>query len=92
MTARRSRSWTTPVIQVVAAGFGTTVGGPLSCGLGGWRGPAVGESVASLVKRSADKFGDKAAEKLLDLGADSLVEKLRDSARIWRVLIVTLFA
>src|SRR5271157_6019076 len=79
MTSRRS-NWTKPAIRVAAAGFGVAVAGPLGGAVGGWLGAALGGSAAELVEKYADKFGDKAAEKLLDIGADSLVERLKESS------------
>src|SRR6266404_7264038 len=80
MTSRRSNSWMKPAIRVAAAGFGAAVAGPLGGALGGWLGAAVGGPAADLVEKYAEKFGDNAAEKLLDVGADSLVERLKESA------------
>src|SRR5664280_3418439 len=80
MTSSRSNSWMKPAIRIAAAGFGAAVAGPLGGALGGWLGDALGGSAAELVEKYAEKFGDRAFEKLLDLGADSLVEKLKESA------------
>lgn len=80
MTPRYSNSWTKPAIRIAAAGFGVAVAGPLGGAIGGWLGAAVGGPAADLVEKYAEKFGDSAAEKLLDVGADSVVEKLKKSA------------
>src|ERR1035438_5038340 len=80
MTSLRSNSWAKPAIRMAAAGFGAAVAGPLGGAVGGWLGDALGGPAAELVEKYAEKFGNRAAEKLLDLGADSLVEKLKESA------------
>src|SRR5271157_6105274 len=80
MTSRRRSNWTKPAIRVAAAGFGVAVAGPLGGAVGGWLGAALGGSAAELVEKYAEKFGDKAAEKLLEIGADSLVERLKESS------------
>src|ERR1035438_6813029 len=80
MTSSRSNSWAKPAIRIAAAGFGAAVAGPLGVSMLLWLGDALGGSAADLVEKYAEQFGDKAAEKLLDLGADSLVEKLKESA------------
>src|ERR1700732_128909 len=80
MTTRRQNPWTKPAIRVAAAGLGAAIAGPLGGALGVWLGRAVGGSFAKLLETYTDKFGDKAAEKLLDIGADSLIERLKDSS------------
>ncbi len=77
MTAPRSIQWAAPAIRIAAAGLGAAVAGPLGGALGGWLGDAFGPSAATLIKGYARKFGEKAAEKLLDTGGDSLLEKLK---------------
>jgi len=80
MTSHHSNSWTKPAIQVAAAGLGAAIAGPFGCALGGWLGVTLGGSAAALFEKYVDKFGESAAEKLLDLGADSLVDKIKASA------------
>jgi tetratricopeptide (TPR) repeat protein len=80
MASRNSHSWTIPAIRVAAAGFGAAVAGPLGGALGGWLGAALGGSAADLVEKYAEKFGDSAAEKLLEIGSDSLVGRLEEAA------------
>jgi hypothetical protein len=80
MASHRSNSWAKPAIEIAAAGFGAAVAGPLGGALGGWLGAALGGSAAELLKNYADKFGNKAAEKLLELGTDSLVDRLKESS------------
>lgn len=67
------KAWATPAIRVAAAGLGAAVAGPLGGALGGVLG-------AALIETYTDKFGEEATKKLLDLGADSLVEKLKGSS------------
>lgn len=63
----------TPAIRVAAAGLGAAVAGSLGGALGGVLG-------AALIETYAGKFGEEATKKLLDLGADSLVEKLKGAS------------
>jgi len=67
----------TAAIRVAAAGLGAAVAGPLGGALGGWVGEALGEPASALIGKYAEQFGVKSAEKLLDSGADSLVERFR---------------
>ena len=69
----RSVDWTAPSIRIAACGLGTVLGGPLGGLLGGWLGNALGPSAVDLIARYAEKFGEGAGTKLLDLGADVLV-------------------
>jgi hypothetical protein len=80
MTAFRPRAWAKPIISVAAAGLGAAVGGPLGGALGGWIGDALGGSTSKLIEHFSEKFGEKAGEKLLDVGGDSLAEKLRPAS------------
>jgi hypothetical protein len=80
MTPHPLSSWAKPAIRVAAAGLGAAVAGPLGGALGGWLGNVVGGSFSKLLETYADKFGDKAAERLLDVGTDSLVERLKESS------------
>jgi tetratricopeptide (TPR) repeat protein len=70
----------TPAIKVAAAGLGSVVAGPLGGALGGLLGDALGGESSRLIREYAAKFGDKAAEKLLDEGQDALLERLKDEA------------
>ena len=70
--ATTSDSWTTPALRVAGAGLGAAVAGPLGAALGGWLADALGTSAAELLHSYAEKFGEKAGEKLLDTGIDSL--------------------
>jgi len=72
-----SIDWTTPAIRIAAAGVGGAVAGPLGAALGGLLGDALGSSATALIKDYAERFGEKAAEKLLDSGTDSFIEKLK---------------
>ena len=67
-------------IRVAAAGLGAAVAGPLGCALGSVIGDALGEPAAQLIGTYVDKFGEEAAKKLLETGADSLAERLKKSA------------
>jgi len=67
-------------IRVAAAGLGAAVAGPLGCALGAVIGDALGEPAEQLIGTYVDKFGEEAAKKLLETGADSLAEKLKKSA------------
>jgi hypothetical protein len=80
MTAFRSRAWAKPIISVAAAGLGAAVAGPLGGALGGWIGDALGGSTSKLLENLSEKFGEKAAEKLLDVGGDSLADKLKPAS------------
>src|ERR1700732_1862124 len=73
-------SWAKPAIRVAAARLGVAVAGPLGGAIGGWLGLAVGGPAAQLIAKYADKFGEKAAEALLDEGKDSLIERLKSEA------------
>ena len=55
-------------------------GGPLGGALGGWIGDALGGSTSKLMENFSEKFGEKAGEKLLDVGGDSLAEKLKPAS------------
>jgi hypothetical protein len=74
--ATREIDWTTPAIRIAAAGFGAAVAGPLGIALGSLLGDALGPSASALIKGYAEKFNEEAAKKLLDLGTDSLVDRL----------------
>ena len=80
MALERSNPLTTAAIRVAAAGLGVAVEGPLGCALGAVIGNALGPSAAELIGTYIQKFGDEAAKKLLDTGANSLLEKLKPSA------------
>ena|SRR5215467_8201412 len=67
----------TAAIRVAAAGLGAAVAGPLGGALGGRVGEALVVLASTLIGKSAEQFGAKSAEKLLDSGADSLVERFR---------------
>jgi hypothetical protein len=54
------RSWTKPIIKVVAAGFGG----------------ALGKSTSKIFEKYSEQFGEYSAEKFFDLGVDSLTKKL----------------
>jgi tetratricopeptide (TPR) repeat protein len=89
MTVRPTRNWTGPAIQIAAAGLGAAVAGPLGRALGSWLGGELvgpwggdifercAKKFGDKFKRCAEQFGDKATEKLLDIGADSVVESLK---------------
>ncbi|MFT4111826.1 hypothetical protein [Silvibacterium sp.] len=68
-------------MQIAAAGLGAAVAGPLGGAIGGWLAGALGASAGKLVETYAEKFGDSAADKILSLGEDSLLDKLKDPAR-----------
>ena len=51
--------------------------GPLGGAIGGWLGAALDGPAQKLITEYAGKFGEKAAEKLLDGGADSLIDRLK---------------
>ncbi|MDT7813111.1 MAG: hypothetical protein QOJ42_3027, partial [Acidobacteriaceae bacterium] len=80
MVLNRSSTLTTAAIRVAAAGLGAAVAGPLGCALGTVIGNALGPSAAELVRTYTEKFGEESAKKLLDTGADSLLERLKQSA------------
>ncbi len=80
MTALRPSAWAKPIISVAAAGLGAAVAGPLGGALGGWIGDALGGSTSKLLENFSEKFGEKAAEKLLDVGGDSLADKLKPAS------------
>ena len=80
MTAFRPRTWAKPIISVAAAGLGAAVAGPLGGALGGWIGDAIGGSTCKLLENFSKKFGEKAAENLLDVGGDFLAEKLKPAS------------
>ncbi len=67
-------------IRVAAAGLGAAAAGPLGCALGAFIGEAIGDPAAQLIGTYVEKFGEEAAKKLLEAGADSLAEKLKKSA------------
>jgi len=79
MAKSSSPSWAAPAIQVAAAGLGAAVAGPLGGAIGGWLGAALGSSASELVKKAGETFGEHAAEKLLDTGADCLLGQLKDA-------------
>src|SRR5437588_5576148 len=80
MSGAPPNRWIDPAIRVAAAGLGTIVAGPLGGALGGWLGGALGAPVAAMIQEYARRFGEKAAEKLLDIGADSLASKLKKTS------------
>ena len=80
MSADGMKTWAMPAIQIAAAGFGAAVAGPLGGAVGGWLGGALGGSASKFVEKYADKFGESAAEKMLGLGEDSLLDKFKDPA------------
>lgn len=69
-----------PAITVAAAGFGAAVGGPLGGALGTWLGSSMGDAAEGLIGSYAEEFGKDAGKKLLETGADSLIEKLKNEA------------
>jgi hypothetical protein len=71
----------TPAIKAAAAGLGVAVFGPMVGGLGVWVVGALGATATGLVVKYADAFGERAAEKFLDSGADYLLEHLKGPAR-----------
>jgi hypothetical protein len=73
-----TNSWVKPAMRVASAGLGAAVAGPLGGAIGGFLGIALGKHAAGLIDDFAKKFGEKAGEKLLDTGADSLTEKLKE--------------
>ncbi len=72
--------YTSLAIRVAAAGLGAAVAGPLGGAIGGWLGAALDGPARKLITEYAGKFGEKAAEKLLDGGADSLIDRLKRPA------------
>ncbi len=77
MANPNSKSWIDPTIRVAAAGLGGAVAGPLGAVLGGWLGSALSGPAAAIIQEYSKKFGEKAGEKLLDVGSDSLCERLK---------------
>jgi len=71
---------TRSAIRVAAAGLGAAVAGPLGCALGAVIGDALGEPATKLLGTYFEKFGEEAAKKFFETGADSLVEKFKKSA------------
>jgi len=69
--------WADAAVRIASAGLGAAIAGPLGAALGGWLGGALGAPAAVIIQEYAKKFGEKAAEKLLDVGADSLAKKLK---------------
>lgn len=65
-------------VQVLAAGLGAAVAGPLGGFLGGFLGDALTGS--GVLAKYAEKFGEEGAKKLLDLGTDSISEKLKTAS------------
>jgi len=78
MSQSRAHSLSATVIRVAAAGAGTALGGPLVGALTGLIGHLLSGPAAEVVQNYAEKFGDKAGEKLLELGGDALAEKIGD--------------
>jgi len=78
MNQSRVHSLSATVIRVAAAGAGTALGGPLVGALTGFIGHLLSGPAAEVVQSYAEKFGDKAGEKLLELGGDALAEKIGD--------------
>ena len=74
MNTIRSTDWTAHSVRIAACGLGAVLGGPLGGVLGGWLGNALGPSAVDLITHYAEKFGEGAAVKLLDLGAGSFVQ------------------
>jgi hypothetical protein len=77
MSGPNVNPWIDPAVRIAGAGLGAAVAGPLGAALGGWLGGALGAPAAAILQEHAKKFGEKAAEKLLDVGTDSLAEKLK---------------
>jgi tetratricopeptide (TPR) repeat protein len=71
-----------PAIRVAAAGLGAAVAGPLGAAVGGWLAGALTGPAADLIGEYAGKFGEKAGKKFLELGGESLTEKLKEQARV----------
>jgi hypothetical protein len=80
MVLNRSSPLATAAIRVAFAGLGAAVAGPLGGALGAVIGNALGPPAAELVGKYTEDFGKEAGKKLLDTGADSLLEKLKQSA------------
>lgn len=80
MALPKSSPFTTAVIRVAAAGLGAAIAGPIGGALGAVLGKGLGASAVELVKTYTEKFGDGSGKKLLDTGADSLIERLKPSA------------
>lgn len=66
-----------PAISIAGAGLGAVLAGPLGAAIGGWLGDALGASTSKLLNDSAHKFGEKIIEKIADVSAASLVDKLK---------------
>jgi hypothetical protein len=77
MAMPNNKFWIDPAVRVAAAGLGGAVAGPLGAVLGGWMGSALGGPAAAIILEYSKKFGEKAGEKLLDVGAGSLCERLK---------------
>jgi WD40 repeat protein len=80
MQTDASRALIQPAIRVVAAGLGAAVAGPLGLALGGFVGDALGKPGADLIKKYLEDFGKEAGKKFLETSADTLAEKLKNSA------------
>lgn len=80
MVLSKSSPFTTAAIRVAAAGLGAAIAGPIGGALGAVIGNGLGASAVELVKTYTEKFGEGSGKKLLDTGADSLVERLKPSA------------
>ncbi len=79
MRPSRSHSLSTTLIRAAAAGAGTALAGPLVGALAGLVGHLLSGTAVEAVQSHAEKFGDKAGEKLLELGGDKLANQLGKS-------------
>ena len=77
MTNLRAKPWVDPAIRAAAAGFGAVIAGPIGGAVGGWVVNALGTPGLELIAEYVGKFGEKATEKLLEAGGDSLADKAK---------------
>jgi hypothetical protein len=76
MSLSRPRSLLPAVVRAAAAGAGTALAGPFVGALVGFTGHLLSGAGAEAVRSYAERFGDKAGEKLLELGGDALADRL----------------
>lgn len=80
----KSANLVAPAVRIAAAGLGGALGGPLGLALGATLGAAFGDALGAaageLLRSSAEEFGSEAGRKLLELGGDSLADRLKPVA------------
>ena len=75
-------SWSKPILEVAAAGFGAAVAGPIGGAIGNWLAGAFGNSASRVIESYAKTFGENSAKKLFEMGNDSLTERLGDRSPV----------